>query len=115
MEDYLHKRGEKLPKTKSPWPGTYFPEVDVSPELKSYGASYFQSLIGVLWWIVELDCSELAMETLATASMMALLRKGHLKVLFQMFAFLNNKHNAFMVFDPTEPDINESKFNNEDW
>ena len=33
VEDYLHKRGEKLPKTKSPWPSTYRPEVDVSPEL----------------------------------------------------------------------------------
>ena len=41
--------------------------------------------------------------------------KGHLKVLFQIFAFLKNKHNSVMVFDPTEPDIDESQFNNEDW
>ena len=49
------------------------------------------------------------------ASMMSLPHKGHLKFLFQMFAFLKNKHNADMVFDPTEPDIDESQFNNEDW
>ena len=47
--------------------------------------------------------------------MMALPRKGHLKALFQIFAFLKNKHNYVIVFDPTEPDINDSKFNNEDW
>ena len=115
VEDYLHKRGQKLPKTKLPWPSTYRSEVDVSPELGAYEAAYFQSLVGVLRWIFELGRSDLAMENSDMASIMALPRKGHLKVLFQMFAFLNNKHNAFMVFDPTEPDINESKFNNEDW
>ena len=49
------------------------------------------------------------------ASMMALPRKVHIKVMFQMSAFLRNKHNDVMVFDPTEPDIDESNFNNEDW
>ena len=48
-------------------------------------------------------------------SMMALPCKDHIKVLFQIFAFLKNKHNSGMVFDPTEPDIDESQFNNEDW
>ena len=32
-----------------------------------------------------------------------------------MFAFMKNKHNDIMVFDPTETDIDESKFKNEDW
>ena len=32
-----------------------------------------------------------------------------------MFAFLKSKHNAVMVFDPTEPYIDEFKFPNEDW
>ena len=79
----------------------------MSPELGAYEAAYFQSLIGVIRWIVKLGRDYLAMETLAMASMMALPRKGHLKVLFQMFAFMKNKHNVVMVFEPTEPDINE--------
>ena len=107
MEDYLHKRGEKLLKTKLPWPSTYRPEVDVSPELGAYEAAYFQSLIDVLWWIFELGRAEPAMETSAMALMIDLPYKGHLKVLFQMFAFMKNKHNVVMVFEPTEPDINE--------
>ena len=32
-----------------------------------------------------------------------------------MFAFLKNKNNYVMVFDPTETDIDESQFKNEDW
>ena len=32
-----------------------------------------------------------------------------------MFAFVKQKHNAVMVFDPTEPEIDLTKFPNEDW
>ena len=55
------------------------------------------------------------METSALALMMALPRKGHLDAVFHMFAFLRNKHNAVMVFDPSEPDLDESQFPKEDW
>ena len=69
-------------------------------------------MIGVLRWIVELGRADLEMETSAMASMMALPSKGHIKVLFQKISFLKNKHNAITVFDPTEPDIDESQFKN---
>ena len=116
VEDYLLKQGEKtLPRTKSPWPSNYRPEIDVSPELTPSKASYYQSLIGMLRWIVELGRGDIGMETSAMASMMALPREGHLKVLFQMFAFLKTKHNGVMVFDPSEPDVDESQFPREDW
>ena len=108
--------GEKLPpRAKSPWPSKYRPEADVTPELSPTKASYFQSLIGVLRWIIELGRADIVMETSALASMIAMPREGHLKVIFQMFAFLKGKHNEVMVFDPTEPDIDETKFLKEDW
>ena len=47
--------------------------------------------------------------------MMALPREGHLKAVFHVFAFLKGKHNGVMVFDHTEPGIDESKFPSEDW
>ena len=49
------------------------------------------------------------------ASMMASPRQGHLEQLFHMFAYLRIKHNSLMVFDPTEPDIDEKQFVREDW
>ena len=55
------------------------------------------------------------MEISVMASMTALSREGHLKTLYHMFSFLKSKHNAVMVFDPTEPDINLSLFTDEDW
>ncbi len=117
VELHLAKKGEKLPpRCKSPWPANFRPESDTSPVLSDTNAAYFQSLIGILRWIVELGRADLVMETSAMASMMAMPRENHLKVLYQMFAFLKAKHNGVMVFDPTEPFVDESQFkSNEDW
>ena len=101
--------------TKAPWPSNYHPEADISPELSPSKASYYQSLIGILRWIVELGRGDVAMEVSAMASMMALPREGHLEAVFHTFAFLKSKHNRVQVFDPSEPDIDETQFPNEDW
>ena len=116
VEEHLQKSGEKLPtRVRSPWPSNYRPESDITLELSPTKATYYQSLIGVLRWIVELGRADIAMETSALASMMALPRTGHLHVVLYMFAFLKNKHNSVMVFDHTEPDIDTSQFPSEDW
>ena len=57
VEEWLSKRGDgrwKLPsKVETPMWSTYRPELDISPELSTEESSYYQSLIGVLRWIVE--------------------------------------------------------------
>jgi len=116
IENYRNKNGlGQLPRVKSPWPRNYLPESDVSPELSPIMSSYFQSLIGILRWIVELGRADFVMETFSLAPMMALPREGHLNAAFHMFAFLKLKHNAVMVFDSSEPEINESEFKRDDW
>ena len=116
VESHLQSRGEKLMvPAKSPWSYNYRPETDITPELSAEDAAYFQSLIGVLRWIVELGRADIAMETSSLASMMANPREGHLKEVYHMFAFLKTKHNGVMVFDPTEPTIDETQFAREDW
>ena len=47
--------------------------------------------------------------------MIAAPREGHLDQVFHMFAFLKNHHNGVMVFDPTEPTIEEHLFPSQDW
>ena len=116
VEEYLKKLDDKLPsRVRSPWSSGYRPETDTSPELSPAKATYYQSLIGVLRWIVELGRADITMETSSMASMMALPRQGHLHQLYHMFSFLKMKHNGVMVFDPTIPDINDSSFPKEDW
>ena len=116
VEEHLSRQGRSLPlKVRSCWTSDYRPETDVSPELSSTDAAYYQSLVGVLRWITELGRIDITMETSAMASMMAMPRQGHLEQLYHMFAYLKLKHNSSMVFDPTEPDIDDAQFIREDW
>ncbi len=84
-------------------PSTYCPELDVTPELGPKDSSYYQSLIGILRWIVELGRMDICLEVSMLSSHLALPRAGHLEKLFQIIAYLKKYHNAEMVFDPTEP------------
>ena len=118
VEGYLAKKGLSLPKkgkAKSPLSNGYRPEIDISDELGPVEAAYYQSLIGIIRWIVELGRVDITVEASMMASCMALPRRGHLEQLFHIFAYLKNKHNSEMVFDPSEPDIDEADFEKEDW
>ena len=116
VEDYRRINGLfPLGRVTSPWPRDYRPESDVSQELSLINALYYQFLIGVLRWIVELGRADLVMVSSALASMMALPREGNLNAVFHMFAFLKRQQNGMMVFDYSEPVINESEFEREDW
>ena len=116
VQSYLKERNMTLPKkVTSPFRGGYRPEVDLTPELKPADAAHYQSLIGVLRWIVELGRIDINCEVSEMASMMALPREGHLDQLYHMFGYLNCKHNAEMVFDPTVPTFDKSCFKRDDW
>ena len=55
IEETLAMKGEKLlHRAKAPWPSNYMPETDITPMLSPESATYYQSLIGILRWIVEL-------------------------------------------------------------
>ena len=55
VEEYLINRGEKIAaKALTPLKSNYWPEIDITKELGEAESSYYQSLIGVLRWIVEL-------------------------------------------------------------
>ena len=58
VEAYLHsqdnKRWKMPSKADTPLTTTYRPELDVSRELNEVDAAYYQSLIGILRWMVEL-------------------------------------------------------------
>ena len=116
VETYLNERELKLPtKVNTPLSANYRPEVDVSEELGHVEAAYFQSLIGVLHWIVELGRVDICLEVSLMSSMLALPRRGHLDQLFHIFAYLKKYHNSEMVFDPSEPEIDLSQFERQEW
>ena len=93
----------------------YRAEIDVSPELNVTDAAYYQLLIGVGRWMVELRLLDICTEVSMLSSCLALPREGHLQQLFRMFSYLEKQHNCEMVFDYTVPDIGTSDFLKEDW
>ena len=110
------KNGQ-TPKAKAldPLPKGYRPEIDVSEELSPEEASYYMSLVGIVWWMVELGCVDICTKVSMMSSHHALPREGHLEAVFHMFAHLKKNHNSEMVFDPSEPDTDMSDFIREDW
>ena len=118
VEKYLDEKmgGRKLPnRFRGLWPSDYRPELDDSPELDPKMANYYQSLIGVLHWMVELGRVDIITEVSLLASHLALPREGHLDAALGLCTYLKKKHNSRMVFDPTYPDINEDDFKVYDW
>lgn len=116
VEAWLKTKNRTLPrKAEAPFNSGYRPEVDVSRELGPEDASYYQSLIGILRWIVELGRVDICLEVSCMSSHLALPREGHLECLYHMFAYLKKYHNAEMVYDPTEPTINDDAFKRADW
>jgi Reverse transcriptase (RNA-dependent DNA polymerase) len=118
VEDWIAKEGYKqLPrKAKTPMVSSYKPELDVSTELDADKANYYQSLVGVLRWIIELGRLDITTEVSMLAAHMAAPREGHLQAVFQVFAYLKQKHNARLIYDPTYPTIDVSQFKlDEDW
>jgi hypothetical protein len=65
--------------------------------------------------MVELGQVDLITEVWRLASHLACPREGHLEAVYSIFAYLDNKHNSRMVFDPTYPEIDMSAFKKCDW
>ena len=112
MEEHLEKVGKTLISKKpgTPIPTTYSPELDITLDLISTDAAYYQSLVGILRWIVELGRVDIFLEVSLMYYHLALPREGHLDKLFQSFAYLKWKHRAHIVFDPTYPSIDNDYF-----
>jgi hypothetical protein len=118
VERYLASNdiGKRLkPKVRSTWPSGYEHELDTSEELKGSVASFYQHLIGVLHWIVELGRVDVITEVSMLASYLANPRDGHLDAALHLYSFLKCHHNARLVLDPTYPEIDQDNFIRHDW
>jgi hypothetical protein len=116
VKKYLEILGKKLPaKAKTPMQTSYRPELDVTEELGAQEGSYYQLLIGILRWMVELGRIDICLEVSMMSSHLALPRQGHLEQLLHVFAYLKKNHNAELVLDPSDPVVDETSFDRKDW
>ena len=119
VEAYLDTQDSKcwkMPsKADTPLTTTYRPELDVSRELNVADAAYYQSLIGILRWIVELGRVDVCLDVSMMSSHLALPREGHLEHILHIFAYLMKYHNTELVYDPSDPVVDENDFERRDW
>ena len=102
-------------RTGGPFPLNYAPELDTTPELSPAQATFYQTQVSILRWCVELGRIDIITEVSELASYLALPREGHLEPVFHLFNFLDKRHNARIVFDPSYPVIDMSAFKDCDW
>ena len=114
-EEY-HGKYTMPKKAPNPFPYSYEPEMDTSDVLLPDLASYYQSLIGITRWMIELGRVDISVEVSKLSSHNALPREGHFECLLHLMAYLRDHHNSRMAFDPSYPEIRESAFNKKaDW
>ena len=88
----------------------YAPEMEISPALNATDASYFQSLIGILYLTVEIGRIGIATEISMLSSHLAYTQEIHLMTILHVMAYMKYKHNSHLVFDPTYPTVNLNTF-----
>ena len=116
VESVLNKDGLRLkPKCCTPMANGYRPELDVSCELKADGVQYYQELIGVLRWAVEIGRVDILLEVSLLSQHLALPREGHLEQVMHIFGYLKIHKKLRLMFDCGDPQHSESRFKNYDW
>jgi hypothetical protein len=112
----LNDVGQRL-KTKvtTPMADKYRPELDASPELNDEQANYFQGLIGILRWIVELGRLDIMVAVALLSRFLVVPREGHLEQAFHIFAYLNCHERSRIVLDGRDPIVDESRFRANVW
>jgi hypothetical protein len=116
VEETLAKRGLRLPtKCYTPLATGYRPEMETSAELKSDGVQYYQELVGMLRWAVEIGRVDILLETSLMSTHLAMPRVGHLNQIYRMFGYLKLYPKRKLAFDPQHPVISERAFREFDW
>lgn len=116
VEEKLAKSNLRLPsKCDTPLTSKYQPGTDTSRELDSEGMRYFQELVGVLRWAIELGRVDILLEVSLLSSHLAMPRVGHLQQVYHIFGYLKASPRRRLFFDPDHPKISETRFRQFDW
>jgi hypothetical protein len=102
-------------KPSTPMQAGYHPELDISPVLGPEQANYYQSLIGILRWAIDLGCIDIYIDVSLLSSHLAQPRIGHLEQVFHIFSYLKHHLNSHLVFDPNYVTWDQASFQEFDW
>ena len=118
VEEKLKKRNLKLPSSKLcsvPMVVSYKPHSDSTCELKAEGHKFYQELIGMLRWAIELGRLDILYEVSTMSQYLACPREGHLEAVLRIFGYLKYNLKRKIAFDHRYPRIDERRFVKYDW
>ena len=116
VEEKLGRSNLRLPtKCNTPFRHQYHPSEDTSRELDKEGLQYYQELIGVLRWAVELGRVDILLEVALLSTHMVLPRVGHLEQVYHILGYLKQSPRRRLYFDPDPPRVGADRFQNFEW
>jgi hypothetical protein len=113
MEAFERIIGEKPTTRTVPLPDKCQPELDTSAELDGTGRSKYQSLIGILQWIVTLGRFDIACAVMTMSRFRSAPRSGHLLLLGNIFGYLRKYPDGALRFKTETPQY-EKRFTPKD-
>ena len=72
--------------------------------------TYFQELIGILRWAIEIGRADILLEVTLLSSQLASPQRGHMDQVYHIFGYLKKNLKRKIYLDPDLPDNNESRF-----
>jgi hypothetical protein len=116
VERELNESGQFIPKKiEMPLSSGYRPELDFMPELSAQQTNYYQGLIGILRWIVELGRIDIIVPVSLLSRYLVSPREGHLQQAYRIFTYLKQFNRPALVFNDSEPKISADNFHCCDW
>ncbi|GFH55427.1 hypothetical protein CTEN210_11903 [Chaetoceros tenuissimus] len=118
VDKYLNECGSALKNYgdgKRPYPSSYRPEMDVTPELDAEVMNRYQQYIGVLRWAIELGRIDVMTEVSCLSQHLASPREGHMHAVYKIFRYLQknlSSNPGRMVFDGAYPETDPKLFAN---
>lgn len=101
--------------SSTPLENGYHPEICESQFLNDDDANYYQSLIGVLQWIVELGRIDIAYSVSTMSRFIAMPREAHLRNVLRIFAYLKSHIRSRLVMDYVQRKWGGIDFVTHDW
>jgi hypothetical protein len=114
-KELINTKREFPKKCSSPFQSGYRPELDFTPLLCAEQANYYQQVIGILRWIIELGRIDIHVYVTMLSKYLAQPRSGHLEAAIRIFAYLERHSRSKIIFDDTVPKWEESRFIKYDW
>ena len=102
VERQFKKRNMKFPsRAVTPMKSEFIPELDTSKELSPDDTTFYQELIGILRWAVEIGRVDILTELLLLSFYQASPRRGNLEQLLHIFAYLEKASKTDTLFQPS--------------